>query len=140
MLTDAYFHYTPSQIMMASLLLANQELTKWYIASKFSSNDQASTDMKAKVMETVERCAAILKTIAPDSGQAEVDKKELKVLFKKLKRCRNPEKADLVGLQRAKRQGEDGNDEKVVKKRKLEREKSAKEGEDLFGPEIKREQ
>jgi cyclin H len=44
---------------------------------------------------------------------------------------------DLAGLQRAKREGE-GEDEKVVKKRKLEREQSAKEGEDLFGPKIKK--
>jgi cyclin H len=54
-----------------------------------------------------------------------------------LKKCRNPEKIDLVGLQKAKREGE-AIDEKVIKKRKLEREQSAKEGEDLFGPEIKK--
>ncbi len=59
-------------------------------------------------------------------------------LSKKLKKCRNPEKIDLVGLQKAKREGEEGNDEKIVKKRKLEREQSTKEGEDLFGPELKK--
>ena len=32
----------------------------------------------------------------------------------------------------------EGEDEKVIKKRKLEREKASKEGEDIFGPEIKK--
>jgi hypothetical protein len=37
----------------------------------------------------------------------------------------------------AKREGKGDNDNKLVKKRKLEREQSAKEDEYLFGPEIK---
>ena len=62
---------------------------------------------------------------------------EFKRIDKKLYKCRNPEKVDLVGINKAvKRDGGDavgGVDEKVVKKRKLERERSEREGDDIFG-------
>ena len=62
---------------------------------------------------------------------------EFKRIDKKLYKCRNPEKIDLVGINKAvKRDGGDavgGADEKVVKKRKLERERSEREGDDIFG-------
>lgn len=137
LLTDVYFHFTPSQIMMAALMIADQELTQWYISSKFPTN-RAAADLRAKVFATIESCAEMLRLVEPTSEPSAVERKELQALAKKLKKCRNPEKMDLVGLQKAKREGEAGLDEKVIKKRKLERERSAKEGEDLFGPEIKR--
>jgi cyclin H len=80
----------------------------------------------------------MLKEVDASSEPSLTERKELKALAKKLNKCRNPEKMDLVGLHRAKREGEEGVDEKIVKKRKLEREQSAKEGEDLFGPAIKK--
>jgi cyclin H len=138
LLTDVYFHFTPSQIMMASLLIADKELTEWYISSKFSSKHGGSADMKAKVLATIERCAEMLRVVESTSEPSAVERKELQALAKKLKKCRNPEKIDMVGLQKAKREGEGGDDEKVVKKRKLEREKNAKEAEEFFGPEIKK--
>jgi cyclin H len=79
----------------------------------------------------------MLKEIDSSSEPSATEKKELGALMKKLKKCRNPEKMDLVGLQRAKREGEEGNDEKIVKKRKLEREQLTKEGE-VFGPNLKK--
>lgn len=137
--TDVYFHFTPSQIMMAALMLADEELAKWYIRSKFPANVDPLGHMANKILGVVEKCADMLKEVPPSSepSVAETEKRELQVLSKKLKKCRNPEKMDLVGLQRAKREGE-GEDEKVIKKRKLEREQSAKEGENLFGPELKK--
>ena len=137
LLTDVYFHFTPSQIMMASLSLADSELADWYMAQKFPTNDEIALEMRKKVLLTVGRCADMLKTVEPSSEPSAAERKELQALAKKLKRCRNPEKIDLVGLQKAKREG-DGDDEKVIKKRKLEREQSAKEENDIFGPEIKR--
>lgn len=131
LLTDVYFHFTPSQIMMASLSLSDPELTDWYIAQKFPANDGAAQEVRKKLLGTVDKCADMLRAVEPEPSAA-----EKKALAKKLKKCRNPEKMDLVGLQKAKREG-DGVDEKVIKKRKLEREQSAKEGEELFGPEIK---
>jgi cyclin H len=136
-LTDVYFHFTPSQIMMASLLLADNELAQWYIRSKFPATVDPLGHMANKVLAVVERCGDMLKAVPPDLEPSQAEKKELANLAKKLKKCRNPEKMDLAGLQRAKREG-DGEDEKIIKKRKLEREQSAKEGEDLFGPELKK--
>jgi cyclin H len=134
LLTDAYFHFTPSQIMMAALMNADRELTEWYIKLKFPASVGA---LLQKVLGTVEKCAVMLKEVDSSSEPSAIEMKELGALMKKLKKCRNPEKMDLVGLQRAKREGEEGSDEKIVKKRKLEREKSSKEGEDLFGPGLK---
>lgn len=135
-LTDVYFHFTPSQIMMAALMIADKELVEWYVGSKFPAEQR---EMKGKVLGVVEKCADMLRTVAPNSEPTQAHKKALSALSKKLKKCRNPEKMDLVALQRAKREG-DGEDEKVVKKRKLERETSSKEADDLFGPAIKKEQ
>jgi len=135
LLSDVYFHFTPSQIMMAALMIADNELMEWYIKCKFPAG---TGDLQEKILATVGKCVDMLKEVEPSSELLLAEREELTALAKKLKKCRNPEKIDLVGLQRAKREGEDGADEKIIKKRKLEREKSAKEGHDLFGPEIKK--
>lgn len=137
LLTDVYFHFTPSQIMMASLSIADPGLTDWYIANKFPASNEAAEELREKVLGVIRRCADMLRTVEPNSEPSALERKELQALAKKLKKCRNPEKMDLVSLQKAKREG-DGVDEKIIKKRKLEREQSAKEGEDLFGPPIKK--
>lgn len=62
--------------------------------------------------------------------------KALMGIDKKLYKCRNPEKMDLVGMHKAqKRDGKEGEglDEKVVKKRRMERERVEREGEEVFG-------
>jgi cyclin H len=133
LLTDAYFHFTPSQIMMASLLLADEELIHWYLASKFGPEDK----MAQKILVVLSDCAVMLQTTEPDFARSGPDRKAIRALMKKLMACRNPEKEDLVALQRIKREGNGTENEKVTKKRKLEREKVAKEAEDLFGPGLK---
>lgn len=137
LLTDVYFHFTPSQIMMSTLLIADKELTEWYIASKFPAD--RDVDLEVRVLATLERCADMLRIVEITSEPTAAERKELTGLAKKLKKCRNPEKMDLVGLQKAKREGDAVEDEKVVKKRKMERDTIAKEADDLFGPEIKKE-
>jgi cyclin H len=127
LITDVYFHNTPSQIMLASLYLADPDLTDWYLATKFDLNEATAKAVFGKVHATVVSCSEMMRAYDPDFQSPPY-------LNVKLKNCRNPDKVDLVGLQRAKREGDDGKDEKVVKKRKLERQQSAKEGEDLFGP------
>lgn len=134
-LTDVYFHYTPSQIMMAALLLADKALAEWYLKSKIP---ESQGDLQTKVLSAVRKCAEMLQAVEPNAESSAIERKECQALAKKLKKCRNPEKMDLVGLQRAKREGDSLDDEKVAKKRKLEREKSATEADDLFGPAIKR--
>ncbi|KAG9240315.1 cyclin-like protein [Calycina marina] len=138
LLTDVYFHFTPSQIMMASLLIADSSLTEWFISSKFPSTAEAE-EVKLKILATITSCADMLREVNPIRSKEEIDleRSQMKPLGKKLNKCRNPEKMDLVALQKSKREGDGGVDEKVIKKRKMEKEKFAKEGEDLFGPGLK---
>ncbi len=139
LLTDAYFLYTPSQIWLSSLFLADEPLARFYIDTKIPT----PSTLKPKLISTLQSCAELLRSSASaDPGEAE--KKALTKIDKKLFKCRNPEKVDLVGINKAQKRdsegtGENGLDEKIVKKRKLEREKSEKEAEDIFGPTLAKE-
>ena len=132
LLSDAYFLYTPSQIWLASLLLADEPLARFYIDTKFPT----ASYLKPKLLNTVQRCANLFRSSASaDPGEAEM--KELTKIDKKLYKCRNPEKMDMVSINKAQKrdgEGENGLDEKIIKKRKLEREKSMQEADDIFGP------
>ncbi len=134
LLTDAYFLYTPAQIWLAALLIADEHLTLFYVGTKLPSSS-AAEQLKIKLITTLRACAELLRsspaTLTPTAEEME----ELKRIGKKLYGCQNPEKIDLVGLNRAqKREGEA--DEKAVKKRKLERENSMREAEAVFGGEL----
>lgn len=135
LLTDVYFHYTPSQIMMASLMIADKELIMWYMSVKLPP----ASGLEEKVIGTLQRCADMLRS-APKTQPSPADVTVLKGLAKKLQKCRNPEKMDLVAINKAaKRDGaENGLDDKIVKKRKLERERVEKEANDLFGPSLQK--
>lgn len=131
--SDAYFFYTPSQIMFATLWLADRPLTEYYLSSKVNTGSR-SLGGKPKILATIKDCAKLLTEYASQSGTLY---DEAKALDKKLHLCRNPEKMDLVKLNAAQKRdaGEEGKlDENVAKKRKVEREQSAKEADDLFGP------
>lgn len=134
LLSDVYFFYTPSQIWLAAFLIADDTLASFYIKTKIPS----SSPTREKVVNSLSSCGALMNaSVSVKPGKAEL--KELTSIDKKLYKCRNPDKVDLVGINKAqKRDGEakdgSGLDEKVVKKRKLERENSMKEGEDVFGP------
>jgi cyclin H len=132
LLSDAYFLYTPSQILFAAWYTQNPSLIEYYIDMKLSINPTAPP--KHKVMATIRECAALL---AQSEVQTKEDKMALVQIDKKLFKCQNPDKTDLIGLNKAHKRdaGEDGKlDEGVAKKRKLEREKNEKDAEDLFGP------
>lgn len=139
LLTDAYFLYTPSQIWLSSLFLADEPLARFYIDTKIPT----SSTIKPKLISTLRSCADLLRSsVSANPGEAEM--KALTKIDKKLFRCRNPEKVDLVGISKAQKRdsegtGENGLDEKIIKKRKLEREKSEKEAEDIFGPTLAKE-
>ncbi|KAI9646286.1 hypothetical protein NHQ30_005727 [Ciborinia camelliae] len=144
LLCDSYFHYTPSQIMFAALYLASAPLTTFYLAlkcynpSNLDTNTATSTHLK--LLNLVKTLAQLLFSIPEE--QTPEQRQEIQALVKKLKKCRNPEKADLVGLQRMKREGVEGKDgreedERIIKKRKMEREQRVKEEQDLFGGSLK---
>ena len=145
LLTDAYLLFTPAQIWLAALLAADEPLTRFYLETVLGADGAGSTT--AEALEVVRACAGMLAS-APATGKpSDEERRELKRIDKKLFKCRNPEKVDLVGINQAQKRdgeakggepGEPGVDEKVIKKRKLEREAAQKEGDDLFGPSIQR--
>jgi cyclin H len=135
LLCDAYFLYTPSQILFAAWYLHKPDLTQNYLAQKLESH--ANAPPSHKLWEVIKDCARLLKEKEEQIDASSADRLELTRIDKKLYKCRNPEKVDLVGLNKAqKRDGDaDGKlDEQKAKKRKMAREKSQKEGDDLFGP------
>ena len=139
LLTDAYFLYTPSQIWLSSLFLADEPLAHFYIDTKFPT----PSTLKPKLVTALQSCAELLRSSASaNPGDAEI--KALTKIDKKLFKCRNPEKVDLVGINKAQKRdsegtGENGLDEKLIKKRKLERKNSEREVEDVFGPTLAKE-
>ncbi|KAL6713218.1 hypothetical protein ACLMJK_009339 [Lecanora helva] len=133
LLTDAYFLYTPSQIWLSALFLADESLVCFYLDAKFPT----PSPLKPKLISTIQSCVELLGS-SPSAKPKEAEVSQLRKIDKKLYMCRNPEKIDLIGINKAqKREGsENGLDEKVIKKRKMEREQQEKEAEDVFGPAI----
>lgn len=114
--------------------LADEPLTSSYLSTKFS----VLSPGRPKILATIHTCAQLLGSF--DQVQV-LTKDERAGLETKLEGCRDPSTRDLVKAFAAMKQGgdEDGKiDENVAKRRKLEREKSEKEGEDLFGPSLQK--
>jgi cyclin H len=132
LLTDVYFHFTPSQIMFSTLLLASPDLVTFYLSTKYPLG------APVKLFNALQRCAAMLQSCPPSSEPSQEEIKELKKLNRKLQKCQNPEMVDLVRLNKERKRegGEEGLDEGVVKKRRLERERTEREAEELFGPKL----
>lgn len=135
LLTDVYFFYTPSQIWLSSLFVVDVPLALFYLGIKISQ-----VDLKEKLLLVLKQCAQLLRSsISVEPGESEMS--ELIRIDRKLYKCRNPEKIDLLSIHKSqKRDGDgkdvDGLDEKIIKKRKLEREHSSKEADALFGPSL----
>jgi cyclin H len=141
LVTDVYFLYTPSQIMFSALYFADAALVRDLLALRLRLPLPSSTPTPAGILARRPTLDAIMTEIegcARELGDHAVgDSEKAKQIAKKLEICRNPDKVDLVGLNRAVKRdaAEDGVlDENVAKKRKLEREGAEKEGENLFGP------
>jgi len=131
LISDAYFLYTPAQIHFAAWYLHNPFIIKYYLDLKLS--DSRTLIHKTRLIEVIDKCAALLKQ-NPVQGKEHVGG-----IMKKLGKCLNPDKKDLVSLNKAKKRDgvADGEvPESVAKKRKLQREKNEKESEDLFGPSL----
>ncbi|QUC20925.1 uncharacterized protein UV8b_05166 [Ustilaginoidea virens] len=115
LVTDVYFHFTPSQIMMASLLMVDSGLVDVLFPRPVGSAglrvDEAiatHTDLHEKILTTLKSCQAMLETEPPERmteywGTPEIVK-SMKPLRRKLQKCRDPDRANLVELQRARRE------------------------------------
>lgn len=70
LVTDVYFHYTPSQIMMAALMMVDRELVELLVPGKTQNGSGdavgAHTDMREKIMGTIEECKAMLEEEPPE--------------------------------------------------------------------------
>jgi cyclin H len=164
-MTDVYFLYTPSQIWLGALWAVDEELAGLYLEAKlgdvFSSaagngkvaevseskptttpnnlTPQQADAMKRKILHTIQQCAEMLKSWkSPDDDKKE--RKELGRIGKKLMKCQDPEKADIVAVARTKmaekREGSESEREEKAKKRKLEQERVKKDA-DVFGGDLK---
>ena len=134
LLTDAYFIYTPSQLWLSAFMKADEALAKFYLETKFSGPEGVPSGL----LSTLQECIALLAE-SPSVKPGDVEIKELTRIDKKLYKCRNPEKMDLVGINKAqKRDGQTKDeatlDEKALKKRKLGH--TLRESDDMFGPTI----
>lgn len=144
-LTDVYFLYTPSQIWLAALLLADEPLALFYLSVKLPSTSPIYT----KVIAALRDCAQIMsshrsyqKEHLPKEEQEKMDaehRAEVKRLIKKLKLCQDPDKVDLVKLNQAQKRdmvlGAEL-DENKAKRRKLDRENFQKDSDAFWGPEL----
>lgn len=136
LLSDAYLLFTPPQMSLAALYAADADLTSFYLSTKL---DPVSP-VTPKIQAAIKSCAKLLS--APDVATV-MSKDERTELERRLDAWRDPSTIDLVGQSAlAKRGGQGGTesavDPAVAHRRQLERENSMKEGEDLFGPDLKR--
>lgn len=139
-MTDAYFLYTPPQICLAAMYIADKDLTLSYLDDLLQN--PKLTFIKQKLIETIKSCASLIQ-----SQKAEETKfnAEMKRVSKKLRRCQDPEKTDIVAVSQDKRSSKaDGSEsddlvaEKKAKKRKLEAMKTAERDGDVFGGDLKK--
>ncbi|CAK4033112.1 Cyclin mcs2 [Lecanosticta acicola] len=127
LITDAYFLYTPSQILLAALRLSDPPLAAFYLDTKIALELPA----RPKILATISSCASLLSSFDPEGGMS---KQESVGLEEKLERCRDPSTRDLVKSHRDAKSG--GQSDEKDKKRKLERQKSSRDADDLFGPSL----
>lgn len=139
-ISDAYFLFTPSQIMLAAVWMADDSLVQDLLHAKASvvpdnSNGRARAAV-SRILDEIEACAEVLqKTDVDDNSRPE----EAWRIDRKLHKCRNPDKLDLVKLNQASKRDATENgklDDNIAKKRKMERETMEQEGHDLFGPSL----
>lgn len=155
-MTDAYFFYTPSQIWLSALLLADRPLAECYFDIKIgpvvedggvnAANPLASIRMK--LLTRLSDCVALLDSYVPISSDIE-KRKSLVGFAKRVHQCQNIDRQDAAArtASPAKRTSGDSplggevgisesERERVAKKRRLERERREKEGRDIFGGEL----
>ncbi|KAI9730011.1 MAG: hypothetical protein M1834_006209 [Cirrosporium novae-zelandiae] len=141
-LGDAYFLFTPAQIWLAALAIHDKPLADFYLDAKLQVVSSSSSPaiqktreaLKTKLLRTLNKCTSLLQSYTGPVARGSPQMEELRNIDKKLYKCTNPEKKDIVSLNRAvKREKVDGvgREEKEAKRRRTEKEKD-----DLFGPSL----
>ncbi|KAK0664024.1 putative cyclin [Cercophora samala] len=164
LMTDAYFHYTPSQIMLAALSLADRGLAERLIQETFhfvpmegnegdgGGGDGKGNEEKArvigsqirdKVLGAIEGCRDMLSRELPERKEHWLNKQVIKTqitpLRKKLLKCKDPERWNLVELQKVRREQAakkmDSDDEDDFGGRDGKKAKKEEDG-DIFGGDL----
>ncbi|KAK3941008.1 cyclin-like protein [Diplogelasinospora grovesii] len=140
LITDAYFHYTPSQIMLAAMSLADRGMAEKLITHTFHHTTSKNTDgdggdtpgnggtnggntgnargrnmeetigaqIRDKVLGAIESCREMLAKEMPERREhwtnKQVFKAHVQPIRKKLNKCKDPDRWNLVELQRARRE------------------------------------
>ena len=92
-----------------------------------------SSEVRPKILATMRTCAEMLAGFLEKNIMS---KSERVALEEKLEKCRDPTSRDLVKAHAAAKRGTGNDEDEKAKKRQLARDKSLKEGEDLFGPSL----
>lgn len=129
LLTDVYFLFTPPQIYLAALRLADEPLYSFYLSTKIP----LGSPQREVILGTIAGCAEVLGAF----DQRGVMTKEARAALElKLEDCRDPSTRDLV--RRNEEVREEKMDEGRAEKKKGAREKNEREGDELFGPSLGR--
>ncbi|OAL34303.1 hypothetical protein AYO20_06356 [Fonsecaea nubica] len=130
-MTDAYFLYTPSQIWLGAVMVADSELTQVYLEQKLNDlpfDDVTAATFKHRVLTTISACAKLLGSYHRSQEDSSAQRKELTRIRKKLDVCHDPEKVDIdavvkirAGRLSEKRDSYGSDAEKALKKRKVAR-------------------
>jgi cyclin H len=143
-MTDVYFLYTPSQTWLAALMAVDPKLATEYISLKMDQLGPVAANLRAKLDVTLKSCAEMLSSYKSEDDATDAEQKEMKREMKRIGRkhhlCQNPEKTDIVAMTRQKaaekREGSNSDKDRVLKKRKMERERLENDG-NVFGPTLK---
>jgi cyclin H len=120
-------------------MAVDPDLANEYLSSKMDHLGPAAATVRTKLELTLGACGEMLSNYKSedDANEAEQEEmmKEMKRIGKKLHLCQDPEKMDIVAVTKQKREGSESDKERVLKKRKLGREKLQRDG-DVFGPSL----
>ncbi|KAF8609245.1 cyclin-like protein [Ceratobasidium sp. AG-I] len=120
-LTDAELIYTPSQIAVACVYLADAQMAETYLSSKGSGN----------VLATIQEIANIIQ----QKGQG-VDVGLVKGIDRRLKLCKNPERVPGTKLFEARQAKTDAAADKKRSLKAASTQESLRSQDELFGPSI----
>ncbi|KAL9620063.1 MAG: hypothetical protein Q9160_005353 [Pyrenula sp. 1 TL-2023] len=137
-MTDSYFLYTPGQIWLAALMIADKELATTYLDLKFRALDSSEADtLRKKLLPILTSCSTLLLSYKSQDDDP-TERKEMKRIGRKLHLCQNPERLNIVEMNRSqKRDSDDPDPEKAEKKRRKMEGKNLKNDGDVFGGALK---
>jgi cyclin H len=128
LISDVYFHYSPSQIAFAAWHCVDPDFITKFLDIKLTGVVPAKE--RFKIVDAITACAEMLQTVTV------LQDNDLRAMNKKMIKANKFNAQGLADAKSKKRSGADGVDERKIKKLKLDREANEKAGNDLFGPSL----